>query len=167
MTLSTQPSRGLPRLYPPVTKLCGATCGCSAAIRAEFRDRGTQHRHLAAAVFAEKRSRAKGRRNHHRPLRCCFLLVVCTRLCFYTSYRVYLPAAGTPSYAPPPPQPRGAPSPSPSGTDTLAEPLSGSHRIGSPDQIFIPALAWPGHRLRCSGGGSSRIERGAAGGRTL
>ena len=30
--------------------------------------------------------------------------------CFYTSYIVYLPTAGTPSYAHPPPQPRGAPS---------------------------------------------------------
>eukprot|EP01043_Picozoa_sp_COSAG02_P070694 COSAG02_NODE_12625_length_1517_cov_5.677010_1_plen_117_part_00 len=34
--------------------------------------------------------------------------------CFYTSYSVYLAAAGTRTYAPPPPQPRGAPSAAPS-----------------------------------------------------
>ena len=56
-------------------------------------------------------------------------------------------AACTPSYAPPPPQPRGAPPASPSATRRCRASQPGSDIIGSPDQIFIPALAWPGYRL--------------------
>jgi hypothetical protein len=66
-------------------------------------------------------------------------------VCFYTSYRVCLAAAGTPSYAPPPPQPGGAPSAPPSvarrcGATQLNLPFSISHLF-----IFLPALVWPGY----------------------
>jgi hypothetical protein len=128
-------------------KIAGEVVGKApcARLMEEWYERKLSSRRRSHATDNARQTRASTRRRPRERGLLRYSAGQRAPVCFYTSYRVCLAAAGTPSYAPPPPQPGGAPSAPPSvarrcGATQLNLPFSISHLF-----IFLPALVWPGY----------------------